>query len=266
MPKTRITIFKQMKQNGEKITMITAYDAATAEIVDSAGIDSVLVGDSVRNVIQVRENTLGVTLEEMIYHTKIVSRGIKNAHLAADMPFLSYQVSVEDAVNNAGRLIKEGNAESVKLEVNEEYIDTVYALNKASIPVVAHIGLCPQSLHVMGGYKVQGRNNADAEQMLHLAHLAEDAGAFLLVLESIPAKLATIITSSLSIPTIGIGAGNRCDGQVLVFNDMAGLSPEPLPKFVNKFADGRKIFLKATEKYIEQVKSRKFPTKKNSYE
>ena len=173
MPKTRITKFKQMKQNGEKITMITAYDAATAEIVDSAGIDSVLVGDSVGNVIQGRENTLGVTLEEMIYHTKIVSRGIKNAHLAADMPFLSYQVSVEDAVNNAGRLIKEGNAESVKLEVNEEYIDTVYALNKASIPVVAHIGLCPQSLHVMGGYKVQGRNNADAEQMLHLAHLAD---------------------------------------------------------------------------------------------
>ena len=235
MPKTRITKFKQMKQNGEKITMITAYDAATAELVDTAGIDSVLVGDSLGNVIQGRDNTLSVTLEEMIYHTKIVSRGINNAHLAADMPFLSYQVSVEKAVENAGRIIKEGNAESVKLEVNEEYIDTVYAINKASIPVIAHIGLCPQSLHVMGGYRVQGRNKDDADQMLHLAHLAEDAGAFLIVLESIPSPLARKITSSISIPTIGIGAGSDCDGQVLVFNDMAGLSPEPLPKFVNKF-------------------------------
>ena len=255
-----------MKQSGDKITMITAYDAATAELVDTAGIDSVLVGDSLGNVIQGLDNTLSVNLEEMIYHTKIVSRGIKKAHLAADMPFLSYQVSVEKAVNNAGRLIKEGNAESVKLEVNEEYIDTVYALHKASIPVIAHLGLCPQSLHVMGGYRVQGRSKDDADNMLHLAHLAEDAGAFLIVLESIPAPLAEKITSSLSIPTIGIGAGIRCDGQVLVFNDMAGLSPEPLPKFVSKFADGRKIFMKATEKYIEQVKNRKFPAKRNSYE
>lgn len=266
MPKIRITKFKQMKQKGDKISMITAYDTATAELVDSAGIDSVLVGDSLGNVIQGLENTLSVSLEEMIYHTKIVSRGIKNAHLAADMPFLSYQVSVESAINNAGRLLKEGNAESVKLEVNEEYIDTVYALNKASIPVIAHIGLCPQSVHVTGGYLVQGRKKNDAEHLLQLAHLAEDAGAFLIVLESIPGVLAEKITLSLAIPTIGIGAGNRCDGQVLVFNDMAGLSPDPLPKFVNKFAEGRKIFIKATEKYIEQVKNQKFPSKKNSYE
>ncbi len=266
MPKIRITKFKQMKENGDKISMITAYDAATAELVDSAGIDSILVGDSLGNVVQGRADTLSVTLEEMIYHTKMVSRGVSNAHLAADMPFLSYQVSVESAVNNAGRLIKEGNAESVKLEVNEEYIDTVYALNKASIPVIAHIGLCPQSVHIMGGYRVQGRNKNDADQMLHLAHLAEDAGAFLIVLESVPSALAEKISTSLSIPTIGIGAGNRCDGQVLVFNDMVGLTPEPLPKFVNKFAEGRKIFIKATEKYIEQVKKQKFPSKKNSYE
>ena len=255
-----------MKENGDKISMITAYDAATAELVDSAGIDSILVGDSLGNVIQGLDNTLAVSLDEMIYHTKIVSRGVKNAHLAADMPFLSYQVSVDSAISNAGRLIKEGNAESVKLEVNEEYIDTVYAINKAGIPVIAHIGLCPQSVHVAGGYKVQGRSKDDADHLLHLAHLAEDAGAFLLVIESIPAPLAEKITKSLSIPTIGIGAGNNCDGQVLVFNDMAGLSPEPLPKFVNKFAEGRKIFIKATEKYIQQVKSRKFPSKNNSYE
>jgi len=234
MPKIRITKFKQMTQKGDKISMITAYDTATAELVDSAGIDSVLVGDSLGNVIQGLENTLSVSLEEMIY--------------------------------NAGRLLKEGNAESVKLEVNEEYIDTVYALNKASIPVIAHIGLCPQSVHVTGGYLVQGRKKKDAEHLLQLAHLAEDAGAFLIVLESIPGVLAEKITSSLAIPTIGIGAGNRCDGQVLVFNDMAGLSPDPLPKFVKKFAEGRKIFIKATEKYIDQVKNQKFPSKKNNYE
>ena len=266
MPKIRITKFKQMKEKGEKISMITAYDSATAEIVDSAGIDSVLVGDSLGNVIQGHENTIPVSLEEMIYHTKIVSRGIKNAHLATDMPFMSYQVSIESAITNAGRLLKEGNAESVKLEINEEYIETIYALNKASIPVIAHIGLCPQSVHVSGGYQVQGRNKDDAEYLLQLAHLAEDAGAFLLVLESIPSRLAQKITTSVSIPTIGIGAGNKCDGQVLVFHDMAGLSPDPLPKFVNKFAEGRRIFIKATEKYIEQVKNQKFPSKKNSYE
>jgi len=255
-----------MKQSGEKITMITAYDAATAEIVDTAGIDSVLVGDSLGNVIQGLDNTLSVTLEEMIYHTKIVSRGVKNAHLSTDMPFLSYQVSVEQAINNAGRLIKEGNAESVKLEVNEAYIDTIYALYKASIPVIAHIGLCPQSVHVTGGYRVQGRSRDDADNLLELAHLSEEAGAFLIVLESIPGALAEKITSSVSIPTIGIGAGKECDGQVLVFNDMAGLSPEPLPRFVSKFAEGRRTFIKATEKYIEHVKKQKFPSKNNSYE
>ena len=254
-----------MKQSGEKISMITAYDAATAEIVDTAGVDAVLVGDSLGNVIQGLENTLSVTLDEMIYHTKIVSRGIKHAHLSTDMPFLSYQVSVEEAVSNAGRLVKEGNAESVKIEVNDEYIDTIYALYKASIPVIAHIGLCPQSVHVMGGYTVQGKKTEDAENLLNLAHLSEDAGAFMLVLESIPSGLADLITSSVSIPTIGIGAGSTCDGQVLVFNDMVGLSPDPLPKFVTKFAEGRKSFIKATEKYIEQVKKQKFPSKKNSY-
>ena len=255
-----------MKKSGEKISMITAYDAATAEIVDTAGIDSILVGDSLGNVIQGLDNTLSVTLEEMIYHTKIVSRGIKNAHLSTDMPFLSYQVSVEQAITNAGRLIKEGNAESVKLEVNEEYIDTIYALYKAGIPVIAHIGLCPQSVHVTGGYRVQGRSRDDAENILHLAHLSEDAGAFLIVLESIPGALAEKITSSVSIPTIGIGAGKKCDGQVLVFNDMAGLSPEPLPRFVSKYAEGRKTFINATKKYIEHVKNQKFPSKNNSYE
>ena len=255
-----------MKKSGDKIAMITAYDAAIANIVDEAGVDIVLVGDSLGNVIQGLSDTLPVELEEMIYHTLIVSRGIKNAHISCDMPFLSYQVSKQDAVRNAGRLVKEGRAESVKLEVNEQYLDTIYAINRAGIPVMSHIGLCPQSIHIMGGYKVQGKTKQDAEGLIKLAKSSEEAGAFLLILESIPFKLAKKITNNLSIPTVGIGAGDGCDGQVLVFNDMVGLTQEPLPKFVKRFAEGRKIFLEATEKYISEVKKGKFPKKEHSYE
>jgi len=265
MPKNRVTDFQGMKKSGEKITMITAYDACTAEIADEAGVEIILVGDSLGNVIQGEIDTMSVTLEEMIYHSLLVSRGLKNAHLSCDMPFLSYQVSDMEAVENAGRLIKEGRAESVKLEINEEYIDTIYSVNRAGIPVISHIGLCPQSVHVMGGYKVQGRSVKDAEHLLSLAKLSEEAGAFMLVLESIPEKLAKKITSSVNIPTIGIGAGRYCDGQVMVFHDMVGLSKDPQPKFVKKFAEGRKLFKDATEKYIDQVKRGKFPGKNQSY-
>ena len=265
MPKFRLSNFQSMKKSGEKITMITAYDSCTAEIADESGIEIILVGDSLGNVIQGEPDTLSVTMEEMIYHSLIVSRGIKNAHLSCDMPFLSYQASEIEAVENAGRLIKQGRAESVKLEINEEYIDTIYSINRAGIPVISHIGLCPQSVHVMGGYKVQGRSGKDAEHLLNLAELSEEAGAFMLVLESIPEKLAQKITKSVNIPTVGIGAGKHCDGQVLVFHDMVGLSKDPQPKFVKKFAEGRKLFKDATEKYIDQVKKGKFPGKNQSY-
>ncbi|MGI9554297.1 MAG: 3-methyl-2-oxobutanoate hydroxymethyltransferase [Thermodesulfobacteriota bacterium] len=265
MSKSRIIDFQTMKKSGEKISMITAYDSCTAEIVDEAGVDIVLVGDSLGNVIQGEKDTLSVTIEEMIYHTLIVSRGIKNAHLASDMPFMSYQASEIEAVDNAGRLVKEGKAESVKLEINEVYIDTIYAISKAGIPVISHIGLCPQSVHVMGGYRVQGRTREDADHILKLAKLSEDAGAFMLVLESIPEKLAQLVTKSVNIPTVGIGAGKHCDGQVLVFHDMVGLTKDPQPKFVKKFAEGRKLFKNAAEKYIDQVKKGKFPGKNQSY-
>ena len=183
MPKTRITDFQKMKKSGEKIAMITAYDCPTAEIVDEAGADIVLVGDSLGNVIQGEKDTLSVTLGEMVYHSLIVSRGVRNAHLSVDMPFLSYQVSDMEAVENAGRLVKEGRAESVKLEINDNYIDTIYSITKAGIPVISHIGLCPQSVHVMGGYKVQGRDEDQAKQILQDAKTLEAAGADLLVLE-----------------------------------------------------------------------------------
>lgn len=255
-----------MKENAEKISMITAYDTTIASIVDEAGIDIVLVGDSLGNVVQGQKDTLTVTMEHMIYHTAMVSRGVNRAHLSCDMPFMSYQVSREEAIRNAGRLVKEGNAESVKLEINEQYIDTIYYINKAGIPVISHIGLCPQSIHNTGGYRVQGKTDEEGKKLLELAKSSEQAGAFLIVLESIPAELAAKISKQVSIPTVGIGAGERCDGQVLVFNDMVGLSPEPLPRFARKYADARNIFLKAARQYIQDVKEIKFPGRENIYE
>lgn len=246
--------------------MVTAYDAPTAKIVDESGVDIVLVGDSLGNVIQGLDNTLPVTVDEMIYHTKIVSRGIQNAHLCSDMPFMSYQSSNLDAVKNAGRFIKEAGAESVKIEVTEDYIDTIKEIRKAGIPVMGHIGLRPQSVHDMGGYKLQGREKKEAVKLLALAQKIEDAGAFSLVLESIPQKLAKKITKSINIPTIGIGAGADCDGQVLVINDLSGLSEEPLPKFVKKYADVRDILKSATKEYVDEVRSGAFPTKEHSYD
>lgn len=255
-----------MKERGEKIAMITAYDAIIANILDEAGVDSLLVGDSLGNVVQGLDTTLPVTLDEVIYHTSLVSRGTKRAHISSDMPFMSYQVSIEEAVRNAGRLVKEGGAESVKLEINENYIDTIHAIFKAGIPVISHLGLCPQSVHIMGGYKVQGISEEDHKQLVELSVLSEQAGAFAVLLESVPSSLAKEITELVKIPTIGIGAGNNCDGQVLVINDLVGISAEPLPKFVKRYANLRKIISDSTVSYVSDVKSSLFPSKDNSYE
>lgn len=265
MKKITVPIISSMKNN-DKIVMVTAYDAPTAKIVDEAGVDIILVGDSLGNVIQGLPNTLSVTMDEMIYHTKMVSRGIKNAHLCADMPFMSFQSSSVDAVRNAGRFIKEAGAESVKLETTQDYIDTIGAIRKTGIPVMGHIGLRPQSVHDMGGYKLQGRGKSEGDKLIALAKEIEDAGAFSVVLESIPNKLAKKITYSISIPTIGIGAGPECDGQVLVINDLVGLSEEPLPKFVKKYADIRKTMTKATKDFVNEVRNGAFPSSEHSYD
>lgn len=265
MKKLRTTDFRKMKEHGEKIAMITAYDATIAAIVDAAGVDVVLVGDSLGNVVQGLEDTLPVTLDEMIYHTKIVSRGVARAHLCSDMPFLSYQKSPEDAIESAGRLLKEGRAESVKLEVNEAYVDTVYRIRKAGIPVVAHIGLCPQSIHVMGGYKVQGSLPGEREELLDLAKSCEQAGAFMVLIESVLSEVARDVTEILGVPTVGIGSGVDCDGQVLVVNDMVGLTPDPLPKFVKKYAKVAETISDSTKKYVEEVKKGTFPSQEHSY-
>ncbi len=265
MKKLRTTDFRKMKEQGEKIAMITAYDATIAAIVDAAGVDVVLVGDSLGNVVQGLEDTLPVTLDEMIYHTKIVSRGVARAHLCSDMPFLSYQKSPEDAIESAGRLLKEGRAESVKLEVNEAYVDTVYRIRKAGIPVVAHIGLCPQSIHVMGGYKVQGSLPGEREELLDLAKSCEQAGAFMVLIESVLSEVARDVTEILGVPTVGIGSGVDCDGQVLVVNDMVGLTPDPLPKFVKKYAKVAETISDSTKKYVEEVKKGTFPSQEHCY-
>lgn len=265
MKKLRTTDFRKMKEQGEKIAMITAYDATIAAIVDAAGVDVVLVGDSLGNVVQGLEDTLPVTLDEMIYHTKIVSRGVARAHLCSDMPFLSYQKSPEDAIESAGRLLKEGRAESVKLEVNEAYVDTVYRIRKAGIPVVAHIGLCPQSIHVMGGYKVQGSLPGEREELLDLAKSCEQAGAFMVLIESVLSEVARDVTEILGVPTVGIGSGVDCDGQVLVVNDMVGLTPDPLPKFAKKYAKVAETISDSAKKYVEEVKKGTFPSQEHSY-
>ncbi len=265
MRKVTVPELHDMKNRREKIVMVTAYDTPTANIIDEAGVDIILVGDSLGNVIQGLPNTLPVTMDEMVYHTKIVSRGIERAHLCGDMPFMSYQASKEDALRNAGRFIKEGGAESVKLETNENYLDTIYAIQKSGIPVMGHIGLCPQSIHITGGYKIQGRENQEAKRLLELAKSTEEAGAFSLVLESIPRDLARRITESVIIPTIGIGAGPFCDGQVLVINDLVGLSPEPVPRFVKRYANLRDSIANAVRDFVEEVKDGTFPDSEHSY-
>ena len=256
---------KKMKIQGEKITILTAYDYNMASILDESDIDIILVGDSLGNVVLGYENTIPVTMEDMLHHTKAVSRASQNALIVADMPFLSYQVSPEAALANAGRFLKEANAQAVKLEGGREYAETVQKIVSAGIPVMAHLGLTPQSIHQLGGYKVQGKKEDAAEKMMLDAKSLEEAGAFSLVLECIPEKLAADITRSLSIPTIGIGAGVYCDGQVLVINDMLGMYERMTPKFVKKYANLNIDIRNAVKRYIQDVKTSTFPDPEHSF-
>lgn len=264
MKQTAVT-FLDHKQKGEKISMLTAYDYSTAKLVDQAGIDGILVGDSLGNVMLGYEDTLSVTVEDMIHHGAAVARGVKNALVVIDMPFLSYQTSVYDAVKNAGRLVKEGHAGAVKLEGGKEFAPQIRAITAASIPVMGHLGLTPQSIHTLGGYRVQGKTEAAAQKLLEDALAVEEAGAFALTLECVPAKLAQLITSKLSIPTIGIGAGAGCDGQVLVYQDMLGMFDDYTPKFVKRFAEVGEVMKNAFAEYNRQVKEGSYPDEAHSF-
>ncbi len=254
-----------MKERGEKISMLTAYDYSTAKLVDEAGVNSILVGDSLGNVILGYDSTIQVTMEDMIHHAKAVARGAKNALVVVDMPFMSYQTSVYDAVVNAGRLMKEGCAGAVKLEGGVKVKEHIRAIVDASIPVVGHIGLTPQSINVFGGFKVQGKTVETAKNILEDALAVEEAGAFAIVLEGIPSPIAKIITERLSIPTIGIGAGKDCDGQVLVNQDMLGVYQDFTPKFVKRFAEAGVMMTDAYKKFDEEVKNGAFPEEKHGY-
>lgn len=260
-----INDFLNRKKEGRKITMLTAYDYPFARIVDEAGIDVILVGDSLGMVVQGLDNTLPVTMDEMIYHTKMVRRAVKSSMIIGDMPFMSYQTGVADAVRNAGRFLKEAGAVAVKMEGGAEIADHIRAMTKSDIPVMAHIGLTPQSIHRMGGYKVQGKTEESAKRLLEESHIVEDAGAFSLLLEAIPMNLARKITSELSIPTIGIGAGPHCDGQVLVLHDVIGLFERFTPKFVRRYANLKKETLKAVKAYKEEVENGIFPSEEQSF-
>ncbi|CUS85105.1 ketopantoate hydroxymethyltransferase [Candidatus Kryptobacter tengchongensis] len=265
LKKVTTKILIEMKKRGEKIAMLTAYDFLIAKLLDEAGIDVILVGDSLGNVFQGHETTLPVTVDDMIYHAKAVCRAVKRAMVVVDMPFLSYQVSLEEAIKNCGRVLKETCAEGVKLEGGSEIIDVVYKLTSIGIPVMGHLGLTPQSIHKFGGYDVRGVDEKEAEKILNDAKELESAGAFSIVLEKIPSGLAKKITETISIPTIGIGAGPFCDGQVLVVYDMLGLFEEFKPKFVRRYAELSKIIRNAFENYISDVKSGKFPSESESY-
>lgn len=265
MAKNTVSTLKEMKQKGDKITMLTCYDYSMAKLMDSAGINTLLVGDSLGMTILGYEDTLSVTMEDMIHHTAAVARGAKDALVIGDMPFMSYQVSVEEAVRNAGRLMKEGRAGMVKLEGGVSVCPQIEAIVKASIPVCAHLGLTPQSINMFGGFKVQGKSAEAAKQILEDAKRIEAAGASMVVLEGIPTKLAKIITETLSIPTIGIGAGRFCDGQVLVYQDMLGMFSDFKPKFVKVFANTGEFMKNAFTDYINEVKLGTFPAEENSY-
>lgn len=263
--KNTVATFKQSKLKGEKLSMLTAYDYSMAKLMDSAEINGILVGDSLGMVCLGYKDTLSVTMEDMIHHTKAVSRGVKNALVVGDMPFMSYQTSTYDAVKNAGRLIQEGTAEAVKLEGGASVEEQIKAIVKAQIPVMGHIGLTPQSINMFGGFKVQGKDSSSARQIIDDAKKLEAAGAFSIVLECVPAELASRITESVSIPTIGIGAGPGCDGQILVYQDMLGMFSDLKPKFVKNYANVGEIMINAFKNYIEEVKQGVFPQAVHSF-
>lgn len=263
--KKTVNTFAKAKTDGEKLTMLTAYDYTTATIIDSAGIDAILVGDSLGNVILGYDDTTAVTMEDMIHHSAAVARGAKNALVVTDMPFMSYQTSVYDAVVNAGRLVKEGKAEAVKLEGGEEVCEAIKKITSAGIPVMAHLGLTPQSVNAFGGYKVQGKDELSARRLISDAMAVQNAGAFAVVLECVPARLAALVTKQLQIPTIGIGAGNECDGQVLVYQDMLGMFPDYTPKFAKHFCEIGIAMKEAFTAYINETKSAAFPAAEHTY-
>ena len=263
--KKTVTTFAKAKAAGEKITMLTAYDYSTAKLLDEAGVDSILVGDSLGNVMLGYEDTLSVTVEDMIHHCAAVARGAKEALVVCDMPFMSYQTSVYDAVVNAGRLMKEGRAQAVKLEGGVEVADRIKAITDCGIPVVAHIGLTPQSINAFGGFKVQGKSEAQAKKFVEDAQAVQDAGAFAVTFECVPEKLATLVTKKLAIPTIGIGAGAGCDGQVLVYADALGMFSDFTPKFVKRFGNIGEAMKEAVRGYITEVKDGTYPTLEHTY-
>ena len=262
--KVTTATFRQKKQRGELITMLTAYDYPTALAEDQAGVDSILVGDSLGMVVLGYPNTLPVTMDDMLHHSKAVSRGAKFALLIGDMPFMSYQVSVEEAVRNAGRFLQEAGMDAIKLEGGRERLDVIRAIVSAGIPVMGHLGLTPQSVNQLGGFRPQGKTAVAAKRLLEDALLLEEAGCFGIVLESVPAKLAQLISQKLSIPTIGIGAGVGCDGQVLVTHDLLGLFDRFTPKFVKKYANFHAEMQRAFAEYIEDVETKRFPAEEHT--
>ncbi len=258
-------VLSVMKQRGEKIAMLTAYDFLTAKFLDEAGIEVILVGDSLGNVIQGNETTLPVTLEEMIYHTKIVKRAVRNAIVVGDMTFMSYQVGVKEAITNCGRIMKESGCDAVKMEGGDYIAETVRRVVEIGIPVMGHLGLTPQSINKFGSYKTRGTEKEEADKIYSDAQLLEKSGCFAIVLEKIPAKLGTKISKALKIPTIGIGAGPKCDGQVLVTHDMLGLIEDFKPRFVRRYANLAVDTKDAFKRYMKDVKDGKFPTDEESY-
>jgi len=265
MPKITIPDIYKKKAEGRKITVLTAYDFPTAQIVDEAGIDIALVGDSLGMVVQGIDSTLPVTMDEMIYHTRLVARAVRTSFVVGDLPFLSYQAGIDDAVRNAGRFLKEAGAEAVKLEGGVTAVPAIKAIVAAGIPVMAHIGLTPQSVHMLGGFKVQGRDEAAREKILADAQAVQDAGAFSVVLEAVPAALAKEIGGMVRIPTIGIGAGPHCDGQVLVLHDLLGLFDRFTPKFVKRYANLKEQAVTAVRQYKKDVEDGGFPAEEHSF-
>lgn len=263
--KNTVLTFKKAKENGEKLAMLTAYDYSMAKIIDESGVNGILIGDSLGMVIKGDEDTLCVTVDDIIYHTKAVRKGAKNALIVSDMPFLSYHVSIEQAVMNAGRIMKEGGANAVKLEGGADFAPQIRAIVNAQIPVMGHLGLTPQSINAFGGFRVQGKSEEAAKKLIADAKALEEAGAFSITLEGIPAPVAELITKSVSIPTIGIGAGIECDGQILVYQDMLGMFTDFVPKFVKQYANTGSVMREAISSYVKEVQDGSFPEEKHTY-
>jgi 3-methyl-2-oxobutanoate hydroxymethyltransferase len=263
--KFTVKSFQKAKDDKRPISMLTAYDYSMAKILDSAGADALLVGDSLGMVVQGHDSTISVTMDDMIYHAKAVTRGAKRALVIVDMPFMSYHVSVADAVSNAGRLMKEGGAHAIKLEGGVEFAETIRQIVRAQIPVMGHIGMTPQSVHMFGGFKVQGKSLLQAQQIIDDAKALEEAGVFAITLECVPEELSKIITETVNVPTIGIGAGKYCDGQVLVSNDMLGMYSDFVPKFVKQFAHLSTDIEGAVKTYIKELADNSFPEKKHTF-